>query len=67
MTKCWFRFAQIACIVALFSGCASQGWQKFSANSVLQNSPSAEHLPKTLEVFIFADGDQPSSQTVIDI
>jgi hypothetical protein len=53
--------------VALFSGCASQGWQKFSANSVLQNSPSAEHLPKTLEVFIFADGDQPSSQTVIDI
>ncbi len=63
------QLAKLLLVVFSLTGCAEQGWQKFSANTILQNNTAANTAEevKTLEVFIFADGKQPASQTVIDI
>lgn len=53
------------------SACAADGWQKFSPNTLNVNSsqraPSTVKQQPRLEVFIFADKDQPAMQQVIDI
>ena len=68
---CFFTAA--LSVTLLLSGCAGQGWQKFSADSVMLkdqagSSPGrANHDATHLEIFIFADGQQGASQTVVEI